>query len=140
MNLGARTIGYLIFATVLQSIIQLGIYAIELHSVNSHITAMQMITYTGAANLALFVSLTPGAIGIRESFLIFTRNLHHISSANIVIANVIDRSVYLVFLILLIVLSVVLQMRGKMQIKRIPILLRQTFGIKNTSAPSARNN
>jgi uncharacterized membrane protein YbhN (UPF0104 family) len=57
-----------------------------------------MITYTGAANFALFVALTPGAIGIREAFLLFTRHLHHISSANIVAANIIDRAIFIVVL------------------------------------------
>jgi uncharacterized membrane protein YbhN (UPF0104 family) len=96
---------YLFLATVLQSLVQLSIYGVELHNVDAHIKLSQVITYTGAANLALFVSLTPGAIGIRETFLIFTEHLHHISSANIIVANIIDRSVYLVFLLMLLVIT-----------------------------------
>jgi uncharacterized membrane protein YbhN (UPF0104 family) len=103
----------LFLATVLQAIVQVTIYAVELHSVNHHISLSQIITYTGAANLALFVSLTPGAIGIRESFLIFTEHLHHISSANIILANVIDRSVYLIFLLILVVLVSIWQIKNK---------------------------
>ncbi|HEY5152784.1 MAG TPA: hypothetical protein VII55_02310, partial [Candidatus Saccharimonadales bacterium] len=61
----------------------------------------QAIIYTGAANLALFVSLTPGAIGFRESFLVFSRHLHHISDNTIVAVNILDRSVYIVFLLIL---------------------------------------
>ena len=91
-------LGYLFGATLLQAIIQIAIYGVELHSVNSHVSLSQMITYTGAANFALFVALTPGAIGIREAFLLFTRHLHHISSANIVAANIIDRAVFIVVL------------------------------------------
>jgi uncharacterized membrane protein YbhN (UPF0104 family) len=140
LNLGVKAISYLLLATLAQALIQAIIYAVELHSVNNHISPMQIVTYTGAANLALFVALTPGAIGIRESFLIFTRNLHHISSANIVIANVIDRSVYLVFLLILIALSVAIQMRGKFQFKKVPVLLKQILATKNTSTPTVRNN
>jgi uncharacterized membrane protein YbhN (UPF0104 family) len=106
-------LAYLIGAALMQAILQIIIYHVELHSVNSHIKLTQVITYTGAANLALFVSLTPGAIGIRESFLIFTRHLHHISSANIIVANVIDRSVYIVFLLVLLLLTVGLHVKKK---------------------------
>jgi len=101
LNLSPRTLGYILIATILQSIIQATIYFVELHSINKAIHIQQVITYTGAANLALFVALTPGAIGIRESFLLLSEKLHHISSANIVLANVIDRSVFLVFLLTL---------------------------------------
>lgn len=97
-NLSLSNLSYLMLATILQAILQVSIYFIELHSVNGHITLKQTLAYTGVANFALFVGLTPGAIGIRESFLIFSEKLHHISSANIIAANIIDRSVYLVFL------------------------------------------
>ena len=92
---------YLLGATLLQALIQLAIYGVELHSVNPHISLSQMITYSGAANFSLFVALTPGAIGIREAFLLFSRQLHHISSANIVAANIIDRAVFIIVLLAL---------------------------------------
>lgn len=98
LDLSVNTLSYLMLATIFQAIIQITIYFIELHSVNSHVTIKQTLAYTGVANFALFVGLTPGAIGIRESFLVFSEKLHHISSANIISANIIDRSVYLVFL------------------------------------------
>ncbi len=98
LNLHPPAIIGLLFATLFQIIIQAIIYGVELKSVNHGISTSQIITYTGAANLALFASLTPGAIGIRESFLIFTEKLNHLSSGTIVLASLIDRSVYLVFL------------------------------------------
>lgn len=100
LHLTWSSIVLLIIATAAQVILQTIIYGIELHSANHHIDVSQVITYTGAANLALFVSLTPGGIGIREAFLLFTRQLSHISSANIILASLIDRSVYLVFLVI----------------------------------------
>ncbi len=99
-----QNIFFLLFATGLQAAVQTFIYGVELRSVNSQISLTQMLTYTGAANLTLFAALTPGAIGIRESFLIFTKHLHHISSANIVEANLIDRGVYIVFLLILLLI------------------------------------
>lgn len=76
-------------------------YYIELKSVNPHISIGQVISYTGAANFALFVSVTPGAIGIREAFLLFSQQIHGISTANITAASILDRAVYFVVLGLL---------------------------------------
>jgi uncharacterized membrane protein YbhN (UPF0104 family) len=90
--------GWMFIATAVQLLAQLAIYFIEVHAVNSHISFSQIVTYTGAANFALFAALTPGAIGIREAFLVFTHDLHHISNNVIVAANVIDRAAYIVFL------------------------------------------
>lgn len=129
LELTVYTVGCLVLATLLQTAVQICIYAVELHSVNGHISLGQIVTYTGAANLALFVALTPGAIGIRESFLIFTRHLHHISSANIIVANVIDRSVYLVFLLLLIVATIGLHLKGKWRLKDLPALFKQSLSL-----------
>jgi uncharacterized membrane protein YbhN (UPF0104 family) len=98
LDLNLTNLSYLMLATIFQAVLQISIYFIELHSVNGHVTFRQTLAYTGVANFALFVGLTPGAIGIRESFLVFSERLHHISSANIIAANIIDRSVYLVFL------------------------------------------
>jgi uncharacterized membrane protein YbhN (UPF0104 family) len=90
--------GWMLGVTGIQLTTQAIIYAIEIHAVSNHVSLGQIISYTGAANFALFAALTPGAIGIREAFLIFTQNLHHISSSVIVAANVIDRAAYIVFL------------------------------------------
>jgi uncharacterized membrane protein YbhN (UPF0104 family) len=92
---------YLAFSTFLQITLIAVIYFIELHSVAPATKFTQAIIYTGAANFALFVSITPGAIGFRETFLIFSKHLHHISNSTIVAANVVDRSVYLILLVLL---------------------------------------
>jgi uncharacterized membrane protein YbhN (UPF0104 family) len=117
MNLRALAIIFL--ATAAQTILQLCIFYIELKSVNPGTSFAQALTYTGAANFALFVSLTPGAIGIREAFLVFSQGLHGLSNAVIVAANVIDRSIYLVFLGVLFVLTISLHAKDKLQIKRL---------------------
>lgn len=114
--LGLKGASFLLLATLLQAVIQVGIYFVEVHTVNRHIALHQVITYTGAANLALFVGLTPGAIGIRESFLVLTERLHHISSSVIIEANVIDRAVYLIFLGLLFLLILTMHANKKLQV------------------------
>jgi hypothetical protein len=98
LDIGLSSIGFLLFATLLQVVLQTIIYFVELHTVHAHADLKQTIAYTGVANLALFVGLTPGAIGIRESFLVFSERLHHISGSAIVAANIIDRSDYILFL------------------------------------------
>jgi uncharacterized membrane protein YbhN (UPF0104 family) len=91
-------------ATLAQLLVQVVIYSLELHAAGSHASLGQAVSYTGAANFALFAALTPGAIGIREAFLVFTHNLHHIGNNTIVAANIIDRAAYLVFLGILFVI------------------------------------
>ena len=54
-----------------------------------------------AANFSLFVAITPGAIGIREAFLVFSESLHHIPHDIVISANILDRGIYVVFLGLL---------------------------------------
>jgi uncharacterized membrane protein YbhN (UPF0104 family) len=100
-HLNLRPILFLAIATFLQTAIVCVIYYSELKSIAPATHFSQAVIYTGAANLALFVSLTPAAIGFRESFLLFSRQLHHISSNTIVTASILDRSVYVVFLLLL---------------------------------------
>jgi uncharacterized membrane protein YbhN (UPF0104 family) len=102
-SLNLAALGYLGLATLLQALFSVVIFYVELHSLDSHVHLSQAVTYAGAANLALFVSITPGAIGFRESFLVFSKHLHHISDNHIVAANVIDRSVYIITLLILLV-------------------------------------
>ena len=97
-NLHLQSVGLLFVATVLQVALVAVIYFLELRHVSPGVTFSQAIIYTGAANFALFVSLTPGAIGFREAFLVFSQNLHHIDTQAIVAANIIDRGMYLVIL------------------------------------------
>jgi uncharacterized membrane protein YbhN (UPF0104 family) len=112
-------LGWLFAATVLQAAAQTVIFYAELHSLDASISFAQALTYTGAANLTLFIAITPGAIGIREAFLLFSQQLHHISSAVVVAANVIDRAVYLLFMGLLFILVLGLHAKDKLQLKQL---------------------
>lgn len=110
--------GWMFAVTTVQLLAQLAIYFVEVHAVNSHISFSQIVTYTGAANFALFAALTPGAIGIREAFLVFTHDLHHISNNVIVAANVIDRAAYIVFLGILFVVVFSLHAGDKFKLRQ----------------------
>ncbi|MGF7228404.1 MAG: lysylphosphatidylglycerol synthase domain-containing protein [Candidatus Saccharibacteria bacterium] len=110
--------GWMFLATLGQLLAQVAIYFVEIHAITSHVSFGQIVTYTGAANFALFAALTPGAIGIREAFLVFTHNLHHISNNVIVTANVIDRAAYLVFLGLLFVVVLSLHAGKKFKLRQ----------------------
>jgi len=111
MNLSPENLAYLLAATCFQAICQFLIYWVELGSVAPGDRIGQVMSYTGSANFALFVNVTPGAVGIRESFLIFSERLHHVSKAAIVGANILDRSAYLIFLG--IIFGVLLIARGR---------------------------
>jgi uncharacterized membrane protein YbhN (UPF0104 family) len=84
---------------VTQVILTAIIYFVELRATGTNAGIGQSLVYAGSANLSLFVSLTPGAIGVREAFLLFTQSLHGIAPAAIVSAGILDRAFYVVFLI-----------------------------------------
>ena len=92
----------IVLLLLLATMCQLGcmalIYFVELRAVGSQATIAQAIAYGGAANFALFVSLTPGAIGFREAFLAFSQQLHHVPTSAILAASIIDRAVFVSFL------------------------------------------
>lgn len=106
-------------ATLAQIIIMSVLYYVELHSLDASITFGQAAAYSGAANFAIFVALTPGAIGIREAFLVATQKIHGISQDLIIAANVLDRAVYLVFLGILFIFVLALHANKKLAVKKI---------------------
>jgi len=112
-------LGWLFVATVIQALAQFISYSVEIGAVKQGVGIGQVLTYTGAANFALFVALTPGAIGIRESFLLFTQRLHHLGSSVIVAANVIDRAAYLVVLGILFIIVLALHAGKKLKLRQL---------------------
>lgn len=102
------------FVTAAQLMIVSLMYAIELNSIGANPDIVSLLAYTGSANLALFVAFTPAAIGIRESFLVFSQSLHNIPTEQIVAANVIDRTVYVVFLLILFAFSASMHLKEKL--------------------------
>ncbi len=117
LNLSRDNLLRLTFMTLGQIATICLIFGIELHSLGlSHDSVRQVLSYTGTANFALFVSLTPGAIGFREAFLEFGRSLNHFTTANILAASLIDRSVYLVFLGILFVIMLATHARNRLKV------------------------
>ncbi|HEV7454405.1 MAG TPA: lysylphosphatidylglycerol synthase transmembrane domain-containing protein [Candidatus Saccharimonadales bacterium] len=119
LSLSPRILGLLFAATVLQLAVQTAIFGVELHNVGAHASFGQVLSYTGVASLSLFVAITPGAIGIREAFLAFSQNLHHIGGNAIVAANIVDRASYIVFLGILFVVVVTLHAKDKLNVKQL---------------------
>jgi uncharacterized membrane protein YbhN (UPF0104 family) len=97
-KLKLQSVGQLAAATLAQVSVMAVIFFVELNSLGMSVKAIPALIYTGAANFALFVSITPGAIGFREAFLVFTTSLHHIGHSQIVTASLIDRGVYILLL------------------------------------------
>jgi uncharacterized membrane protein YbhN (UPF0104 family) len=106
-------------ATALQLAALVGVYYVELSSAAPGVSFGQVLTYTGAANFALFAAITPGAIGIREAFLVFSHNLHHISNTVIVAANIIDRAAYLIVLGIMFIMVLTLHAKDKLRVRQI---------------------
>ncbi len=93
------------------------IYFLELRSIDATISFKQALIYTGAANFGMFVSLTPGAIGIRESFLLFAERLHHIPDSTVLAASLMDRAIYFVFLGSLFLLVSLFHVQRRLKLK-----------------------
>ncbi len=110
-TLTGKLFGWLMLFTFFQVLVTVAWYYVELKAVNPAIHFSQALSYAGAANFSLFVSITPDGVGIREAFLVFSQHIHHVSTANIVSANLIDRAAYMIFLGLLFL--VVLSMHAK---------------------------
>ena len=110
---------WLFVVVAVQMAAQVGMFYVEVSSVDPAASLGQILTYTGASNFALFVSITPGAIGIREAFLVVSQNLHHISNTVIVTANIIDRAAYLIFLGILFSMVVLLHAKEKLHVASI---------------------
>jgi uncharacterized membrane protein YbhN (UPF0104 family) len=115
-NLRGSLLARLMVITFLQVLLTAVTYFVELKAVNPHIGWGQAVSYSGAANFALFVSLTPDAIGFRETFLVFSKHLHHVSTANILSANIIDRGAYLIFLGLLFLVVLSLHAKDRLRL------------------------
>ncbi|MDQ3123748.1 MAG: hypothetical protein M3Q14_03650 [bacterium] len=99
--------------TLVQLIIVAIIYYLELRATGYTPSISSTLTYTGSANLALFVAFTPGAVGIRESFIYLSQSIHGIPTENIINASLLDRSIYLLFLGILFLLSSALHINSK---------------------------
>ena len=88
----------------------------ELAYVADGVSLGQILVYTAVANLSLFVSLTPGAIGFREAFLLFSEKLHGISPDVIAAVSIIDRAFYVLFLLVMFLILVAVNSRKKLSI------------------------
>ena len=107
----------LIVAVFLQLSFIAAYFYVELRAVDPHIQVGQAVSYAGAANFSLFVSITPDAVGIREAFLVFSQQIHHVATADILSANVIDRGAYVIYLLLLLAVVLGIHAKDKLHIK-----------------------
>ena len=97
LHVTPRLLTMLTLAVAAQMACYVLIYFVELQMVQAGANLRQVVAYAGAANFSLFVSLTPGGIGIRKRFGVFYQAARHWPTS-IVAANVIDRAVYVVVL------------------------------------------
>lgn len=106
--------GVLAFTALQICFITLRFY-IALTASGADVSFGQALSYTGAANFALFVSLTPDGIGIREAFLYAAQGIHGVATSDIIAASLIDRAAYVLFLGLLFLLALGLHAKGRIE-------------------------
>ncbi|MCA9327346.1 flippase-like domain-containing protein [Candidatus Saccharibacteria bacterium] len=109
-------IALLIGLTALQLVFTSLRYYLAIRASGNDVTLGQLVSYTGAANFALFVSITPDGIGIREAFLLFSQNIHQVSTDTIVAANLIDRATYVLFLGILFLIALSLHAKERLKL------------------------
>ena len=117
-NLAPATIAALGLAVFVQLLFIASYYFVELRAVDPQISLSQAVSYAGAANFSLFVSITPDAVGIREAFLVFSQQVHHVSTADILNANIIDRGSYLIYLGLAFLVTLGVHARDRLHLRR----------------------
>jgi uncharacterized membrane protein YbhN (UPF0104 family) len=111
------TLSRLVAWTLANCATQACIYFVELKAVLPGVRLGQAVTYTGAANFSQFVALTPGAIGIRESFLLFSERLHGVPTSIVLAASVMDRAGFLLLLVGLFVFGLVTHARRTLSVQ-----------------------
>jgi uncharacterized membrane protein YbhN (UPF0104 family) len=116
LRLVPRLLGILLLLTALQISLVSVRYYIELQTVQANVSVGQAVSYAGAANFALFVSVTPDGIGIREAFLLFSQRLHGVETQYIVAASLLDRATYILFLGLLFLVALTLHAKDKLRL------------------------
>lgn len=111
---GRRITTVLIAAvTAVQALLMAAVYWVELNAIaGPGADALQSLVYSASANLSLFVSITPGAIGFREAFLGLAQPLHDVGGDAILAAGIVDRAFYVLFLGMLFLLSTLLNLRS----------------------------
>ena len=117
-RLTPRLLAALIVLTLLQVSLIVGRYYIELHATQTPVSVGQAVSYTGSANMALFASVTPDGIGIREAFLLFTQKLHGVSTQSIISASLLDRASYILFLTLLFLFALATHARDRLKLRQ----------------------
>lgn len=114
----SRRLLVLLFLVILAQLLLIAIrYYIELRSIDPSVSVGQALSYTGAANFSLFVSITPDGIGIKEAFLLAAQNIHGIEAPIIVAASILDRATYMFTLFLLFLATLALHAKEKLHIR-----------------------
>ena len=98
LSVTPKVLSGLILNTIWQLILAVAIYYLELHFVKHGVKFKEVLSYTAIASLSLFVSLTPAGIGIREAFLIFSEKITNLNTNQVVLASLVDRSIYIIYL------------------------------------------
>lgn len=95
----------LLILAFLQYLSMVYLFKIELDAINQPINWFSAMGFAGVANFSLLIALTPGAIGFRESLLLFSKDALGITNEAIIISSTIDRLIYFFLLLSLVFLK-----------------------------------
>lgn len=82
-----------------------GAFYFELHAIGATTSIAGLMIYSAIAGFSILVALTPAAIGIRETLLIFAKQSLGVGISTIILSATVDRVVYFFLLLLLAVIS-----------------------------------
>jgi uncharacterized membrane protein YbhN (UPF0104 family) len=117
LTLSRRLLVGLFLLTLAQLLLIAIRYFVELRSIDPSVSVGQALSYTGAANFSLFVSITPDGIGIKEAFLLAAQSIHGINASTIVAASILDRATYMFTLFLLFLATLALHVKEQLHLR-----------------------
>lgn len=96
-----RTVLFVALISSLNVLLMSASSFLEFKTLGVEISFLKALFVSIVSTLSLFISITPGSLGIKEAFMAFTSNVVGISPANAIIVSALDRLISLLPLVVL---------------------------------------
>jgi uncharacterized protein (TIRG00374 family) len=96
-----RTVLFVALISFLNVLLMSASSFLEFKTLGVEISFLKALFVSIVSTLSLFISITPGSLGIKEAFMAFTSNVVGISPANAIIVSALDRLISLLPLVVL---------------------------------------
>lgn len=102
----------MIWLTALNLLTRAIFYYVVFTVIGAHTNILFMLLFTSLISISLYVTITPGSLGIRESLLVFYSDSIHLTTDQVLAVNLVDRvSLVLALILLLAVFEFVFKRR-----------------------------